>query len=182
MIRSDRGEILHKIWFVILIIAGILFISYSFFGFDIIGKIKEIPSKISGSYTEITTLNDDYCADNIIPEEVIFIYGTHDSYRYYSYDYLTSSWKDGTTIDIFGDSVDKFFYKCRNGEKEGENNNYLYCDGLKYSKTVISEDGTIGDTKTYQINLILNKTRTEELNKLQIKQTYKIIDYTCFKT
>ena len=130
---------------------------------------------------------NNYCKENIIPKNVVFDFPADDfDYRKTSFQYLASTWKDGTAIGIFGDNVDELFYKCRNGENEGENQNYVYCDELKYSKTPIAEGGTIGETINYNVDLVLNNVGSEEVEgsyawKIILKQTYEIVEYDCNK-
>jgi hypothetical protein len=83
-------------------------------------------------------------------------------------------WKDGTEIlnprakkQIGGEGI------CRVGNKAGENANYYYCEDLLYSKTPVSEDGTIQDTIKYTIDLVISKGSGENI--------YEVIDYKCSK-
>jgi len=180
MVKYDT---LNKVWIIILIVAGILFISYFFFGLNIITEVKNIPSKISKSYTEKTTLNDDYCKDNIITETITFKETFEMEYGTIYYNKFISSWKDGTTISYFEVS-DRYSTLCKKGNKQGENINYLYCDPFEYSKTDVNGD-VIGETIEYSVKLVLDRESIgiEELGEMLRDKavTFKVVDYNCFK-
>jgi hypothetical protein len=109
----------------------------------------------------------DYCKENIIPEKIEIYEGsisfnggnTGNSIRNFE-----GKWKDGTDIgadlrmyDILENS---FTISCKEGSKEGESINYLYCNNLKYSKTIqeMSKEGILGKKKenNYEVDLVLN--------------------------
>ncbi len=183
------SETLNKVWITILIIIGILFLCYYVFGFDIIKSIKNAPLKVGSELTKQATLNDDYCIKNIIPEKIIIefpkpVYSSPTEQQTLLR-YWTSTWKDGTGIEAIGDRNVGYFYECRWGSEEGENQNYNYCDGLRYSKTLISKDGTIGETIIYRVDLVLNRVNMEEVKsglRDILNQTFEIVDFRCYKS
>ncbi len=137
-----------------------------------------------------TVLEKEYCKENIIPRQVIFEFSTAYSYRTKetNYEHIISKWKDGTNIDSM-DSANKWIYSCRIGSKEGENKDYIYCDNLNYSKTYISEDGTIGETITYDVDLGIHEVDVEEIktwetlygNESILKKTFEVVNYECIE-
>ena len=89
----------------------------------------------------------------------------------------SSSWEDGQPMNLYNKG-----YLCHKGNKEGENVNLVYCDGLLYSKTntttAISENGTVGATTTkkisYKINLVLQSYDDRDLISNPSAHTYDL--------
>ncbi len=145
------------------------------------GSLKgQISQNSSGS----NLFSNSYCEENIIPDNLIFAGGA------FILDIgLKSTWKDGTGVGVRDYVYAQLNGICRKGSNKGENVNYLYCENLIYSKTFIDESGNIGETITYEINLILGDD-TEVIKKTRDSIAgsyvedwieYPVIDYTCKK-
>ncbi len=76
------------------------------------------------------------------------------------------TWLDGTKIPFPSGY-------CTYGYKEGENINYIYCNGLIYHKIPIKDD-IVQKEKRYKINLILD-------SKDHNSEGYKILSAKCSK-
>jgi len=182
---------------------------------DIIDNVKSFENDVQQKSTQLEI--DNYCEENIIPEELkVWRYYTIEEATRYSGNMgeqkITNSvepdirgnfenpkWKDGTDMVIQLNSVFKPSFKsnCRIGNKEGENINYIYCEGFRYFKTLqkTSENEEIQgyDENNYIITLIVEK---DAYKKEPIYRTdyhdrnlefgyyfyYKIIDYKCLKS
>ncbi len=144
------------------------------------------------------------CPEKILPEKIT-IYeaeGWAGSVESLEYRYvILSNWKDGTDLYVDRDPMspmtpylNMFGPDCRKGKNEGENINYMYCDGLSYNNSVqqISTDGTIGKTskEVYSISLELSPIEEEEwavrgegdnINRLKIYGNYTIVSSRCIE-
>jgi len=136
--------------------------------------------------TETSVLKNDYCKENIIPETLTFEYDFNEKSD--SLSTLISGWKDGTEIlveDYYTDGFHKpyglTYPICRKGSEKGENTNYFYCENFIYRKTNIGEDGNIGETITYKMNLVLDKNSiiTSKIDNFRNHASFEVVSSTC---
>lgn len=190
-----KKENLNTIVTILIIIILISFV----WGYNLLGirtTINEGIDKIQdlslSSNVKIT------CPQGIIPQEIDLLeyegslWGYEEWGNGQIYAYWPPSWLDGQKMTIYplspkgtpGEVSDLTKSYCVKGSNEGQNINYYYCD-VGYSKTItdISEEGSIGETKTisYNIKLILEKQEhLKEIKKVSIDR-YEIISSECLK-
>ena len=150
------------VWLIIIVIIILIAIVYAY---DI-GGLKTSTNKIlnninlssSSSYSNSFRLNTKNCPSDIIPDKITII-------EYPVRDFI-GSWKDGTPINEYKspddysiDILTIFNKQCHQGNNQGENINYFYCNNLFYSKNIqkINSNGDIISKydNNYTINIIL---------------------------
>ncbi len=146
-------------------------------------------------------LTDNYCEENIIPENLTFfgeqfVSGVDEEALKSGVIYLIPPvWKDRTKIGESNGELSTNPYNCRMGEKQGENINYFYCDGNTYSKEFrnIDKDGNVLniELKNYKINFVVDKSTPLEKRTVYKTTMYKsqqeagelisypVVDYKC---
>lgn len=122
------------------------------------------------------------CQENIIPERMLISCSNGANCHTIGGNW-GSLWDDGTPVGLVGGATWDGKDRPHMGSFEGENKNYFYAYGLSYENTPISSDGTIGKTKKYTIDLILDPkdyTNSTEGYAFYIQQIdAKVISFKC---
>ncbi len=169
------------LWIIVFILIFSLLINPHLFN----KSWEKIKDKISKGLKKTTMLNDNYCQEKIIPESIIFqsSISRPNILNKYDENNIISPWKDGTSIkDSYPElSFGSLGLECTRGEQEGQNINYLYCTGFRYSKNILDEIGDILDKREYAIDLVVDGVQIseEQLDSGDSKSTYKIVSYKC---
>lgn len=169
------------LWIIVFILLFSLLINPILFN----SSWEKIKDKISKGLKKTTMLNDDYCQEKIIPENIIFkssIFNQNILSKY-DEDNIISQWKDGISIKDSNPEWSSSGLECTRGDQEGQNINYLYCTGFRYSKNILDESGDILDKREYAIDLVVDGVQIyeEQLDSGDSKSTYKIVSYKCNK-
>lgn len=136
----------NKAVIVILILIALLVIVYA--------------SDLGGIKTKIQQ-GDKYCEENIIPSNFTFhdeqiISGIDEEALASGIIYLKEPvWKDGTKFTEPPAGTPNP-YNCHSGKSEGENVNYLYCNGVGYQKEIKDIDAKGNVLKVEQRNYIVD--------------------------
>lgn len=177
-------------------VVTLLIVMIIFYGF-FVPENNSIKKSISGGWEKLTSFkptsaeDDNYCQNNIRMDNITFIVEKSKWVKnetIYSFSNIVSTWGDGTSIGspsgiTAADSYGPIY--CRKGSGQGENVNYYYCDDIKYSNKEISSDGTIGEKRSYSINIVMGNPVKIGDAKIMYREdpiiTYEIIDFKCKK-
>jgi len=175
-----KPQINFKFLIFIMIIASMILVYASDFG--------GIKTDITNTISKINIQEDSYCKNNIFIEEIKIYTPYKEAYEenkfveptivhtllvsevidnYPKYWGKSPFWKDGTEMEAEMSVMGIDIYSvCHNGERKGENMNYLYCENLEYHKENqnIAEDGTILDyeKRNYLISIEIDKNSIKE--------------------
>jgi len=145
-----------------------------------------IEEEIEGEFQGVAS---GFCKENVIPEKVVFkILLKEVEVGPRLYDKILSTWKDGTPIYTLPIRDENLEVRCHIGDpRNGEKNEYFYCNNLHYVRTPVDKEGNPGQTVEYLVDLVLDRDNYEIMHNhpegwvgtIDLKVVNKVIGGKC---